>query len=578
LGAWHRSAPKALRKSYRAADNPAGWAAWRKHLARRKRRTPAELLAARRPLRWALPGGNLDAALNLMSALERAGKRSRRELPTIEHMAAVWLSGAPSAPPVASFALECLAWAHALPQLTTQLSPHVWWQLAEQLVAIASRPSDQAGPLSAQLLWAELPLTLAYNFPEIDACQALAEPGLDTLATGFAELLDGEGLIHAQHLHLQWPLIACWTRSQSVAKRLPEGGWPKPLQTEFALLLRNAARLTRPDGRPALATTGPGRAKPALLAAATRLADDRLTLRFLAANAGEVPTAALDNQHPLWPSRDGEWAALAAMRSNWLPSSPKLIVAYPDRILQSELTIGRRTLWSGTWSCDVRVNGQPLEAVENWSQVCWESNEDVDYLELELPLSSDVTLQRSILLARQEQFLLLADAVVGLMPLDIEYRSTLPLGVHSTFVGESETSEGVLTIDSRPLARVLPLALAEWRAAHSPGSLQANEAGLQLTQSAAGQALFCPLLIDLSANRLAKEVTWRQLTVAAARTIVPAEDAVGYRVQVGKRQWLIYRSLTDPSIRSVLGQNVSHDLYVARFHGEARVDALLEIE
>ena len=187
-------------------------------------------------------------------------------------MAAVWLSGAPTAPPVASFALECLAWAHALPQLTTQLSPHVWWQLAEQLVAIASRPSDQAGPLSAQLLWAELPLTLAYNFPEIDACQALAEPGLDTLATGFAELLDGEGLIHAQHLHLQWPLIACWTRSQSVAKRLPEGGWPKPLQTEFALLLRNAARLTRPDGRPALATTGPGRAKPALLAAATRLA------------------------------------------------------------------------------------------------------------------------------------------------------------------------------------------------------------------------------------------------------------------------------------------------------------------
>jgi hypothetical protein len=66
--------------------------------------------------------------------------------------------------------------------------------------------------------------------------------------------------------------------------------------------------------------------------------------------------------------------------------------------------------------------------------------------------------------------------------------------------------------------------------------------------------------------------------VAAAREIVPAQDAVGYRVQVGKRQWLFYRSLSAPAIRSVLGQNLMHDFYVARFLGEDKVDSLIEIE
>ena len=60
--------------------------------------------------------------------------------------------------------------------------------------------------------------------------------------------------------------------------------------------------------------------------------------------------------------------------------------------------------------------------------------------------------------------------------------------------------------------------------------------------------------------------------------IVPPEDAVGYRVQVGKQQWLLYRSLSDPAIRTVLGQNLMHDLYVARLYGEDKVDSLIEIE
>ena len=58
----------------------------------------------------------------------------------------------------------------------------------------------------------------------------------------------------------------------------------------------------------------------------------------------------------------------------------------------------------------------------------------------------------------------------------------------------------------------------------------------------------------------------------------PAEAAVGYRVAIGKAQWLIYRSLTPPRSRSLLGYNVCSETLVARFDRHGEVDPLIEIE
>ena len=53
---------------------------------------------------------------------------------------------------------------------------------------------------------------------------------------------------------------------------------------------------------------------------------------------------------------------------------------------------------------------------------------------------------------------------------------------------------------------------------------------------------------------------------------------MGYRVQVGKDQWLMYRSLSMPANRSVLGQNLSNECVVARFDQDGDVEPLVEIE
>jgi hypothetical protein len=58
----------------------------------------------------------------------------------------------------------------------------------------------------------------------------------------------------------------------------------------------------------------------------------------------------------------------------------------------------------------------------------------------------------------------------------------------------------------------------------------------------------------------------------------PNDVAVGYRVAIGRRQWLVYRSLARLGNRSLLGHNISSEMLVARFHRDGEVEALIEIE
>jgi hypothetical protein len=211
-----------------------------------------------------------------------------------------------------------------------------------------------------------------------------------------------------------------------------------------------------------------------------------------------------------------------------------------------------------------------------WDDVCWVSDDDVDYLELEAQFDG-ARVQRQMLLARQDRFLLLADAVLGPEPRRIEYRGTLPLRPGVSFRAAEETREGWLA-GRKPRCAVLPLALPEWRGDSRGGDLSWDEAGLQLSHAAQGRSLFAPLWIDLDPRRRECPLTWRQLTVAELRENVRSDVAAGYRVQIGKRQWLIYRSLTGPANRSVLGANLTSQFLLARFTRKGVARELLEVE
>ena len=55
-------------------------------------------------------------------------------------------------------------------------------------------------------------------------------------------------------------------------------------------------------------------------------------------------------------------------------------------------------------------------------------------------------------------------------------------------------------------------------------------------------------------------------------------QAVGYRVQVGPEQWLMYRSLTAAANRTLIGQNLSSEFLFAGLNTDGEASSLVEIE
>jgi hypothetical protein len=233
------------------------------------------------------------------------------------------------------------------------------------------------------------------------------------------------------------------------------------------------------------------------------------------------------------------------------------------------LACGKDVLWSGVWKIDLKLDGVRALPSSEWSELCWVSDGDVDYLELEIDLGDGLRVQRHFVLAHKDRFLLLADAVLASRPSRLHYHGTLPLCRNVTWQTSREASGGALAA-KRPRAFVIPLAL--------PGALAADQRGLHLQQTAEGRALLAPLWFDLDRGRFQQPHIWRPLTVAETWVKQPADAAAGYRVAIGKRQWLIYRSFNGSANRSLLGHNLSSEMLVARFDRQGEVHSLIEIE
>ncbi len=433
-----------------------------------------------------------------------------------------------------------------------------------------------------------------------------------------ADMLDGKGLPHATHLDQLRPLLAQWIeRRERGEKQSPE------VESQYRHLVCNALRLTRRDGTQVFAEESAVRDREGidLLAAAVAATGRKPCGRRVAKN--------LRLPRPVKPAFHSEWATVAMLRPDWSRSAPRLTVLYPGASCRVELAVGKDVLWSGEWTADLQIDGHPVlpSPGEEWVNTCWVSDADGDYLELEIGLEENLRIQRHFFLARKEGFLLMADAVLGSRRAALDYRGTLPLGRRATFrtscCETCKTKKTMLWGQKSPRAAVIPLALSERHTQESPAdsvilsaaknlagveekteilrcaqnddscaqndgipqeilpglcALQSSDGLLELRQSAEGSSLFAPLFFDLDRRRFDRPLIHRRLTVAESMKVQPADVAVGYRVARGRRQWLLYRSLTPPKNRTLLGHNLSSEMLIARFTPKGEVETLIEIE
>jgi hypothetical protein len=568
------------------------WSVWKGVLAERWRSAALPSLPGQKlhPLLWGVAieagGGLLDGAS--LETIAQAGKIEQRKASPAA-LAKVWSQqGDVCQPVVPHAALALVAWARTIPALARVAADGEWWAMVDRLAAISQTALDEPGDVwLRQLLASELALTLGHWFSDVPSCSHLSRRGTAALERSLLDDVDDDGFVRESPPEQWLPLLACWTRSRMLVTACHQTLQPDAA-ARYQDVVEALLRLARNDG----GSIWPAAARPK---SSDQLDLWRATAPFVELRVQHAIATAFSTSLAVGvargrsisaikkaadlppPSANSERAGLAVLRPSW--TAPRLRVDYRGRQICIGLDRNGLEYFAGECNPAVVIDGRPLSPQSPWEQSCWISDDDVDYLELQIELAADVRVQRHILFAREDEFVFLADAVLGERAAAIEYQTTLSLGAKLTVESAAESRELSLLQGGRRRAVVVPLALAEWRSDRRWGELSIESQGVRLSQSARQASnLFAPWFIDLSGRRLTRPLTWRRLTVAEDRETVPDDMAVGYRVQAGRQQWLFYRSLAACGNRTLLGHNLVSEFLAARFSRKGVAETLIEIE
>lgn len=435
-------------------------------------------------------------------------------------------------------------------------------------------------PVVHQLIFAELALTVGICLADHPDAVHWLKIGKQNLSVGVEELLDGCGMPAAQWIDRTHLLLACWTRClwlmEKNSTRWDDSDGTMALQG----FVMQAIRLTRKNGSTVF---GPCDSQEvvSIFPEIVELVGDE--------ENSEIVKAVFSKQLKLGkkstPGETGlpecsahsEWAEVGLLQTGWRQKSPAVAIDFSQRKIRAEVRNGGM-LMSGEMDVQLIIGGEPARPQTEWEVVCWNSDDDGDFLELECVLAGDVKWQKQFLLARDSYFLLTADAFLNLNGRTLDFCQSWPLADEVGFGLNAESTEMFLTRNSKSVASILPIGLPEWKTDRSQGSLGVVDQAVVFQANVTGDNAFLPLFIDLDAKRCRKPLTWRQLTVGENLEIVTHDVACGYRVQVAKQQWMIYRSLAPKQNRTVFGQNLAVEYYVADFESDGSCSEIISVE
>lgn len=267
----------------------------------------------------------------------------------------------------------------------------------------------------------------------------------------------------------------------------------------------------------------------------------------------------------------------AVLRGNWTSRAGKLAIQVVEG--EQRVEIGaRETIIRGNWTPEIAFNGENLKSQPRTVEInCWSSDHESDYLEFQTQLSGEVIWQRQYALDKREQLLFVGDVFLGSEPGRWEYRCQVPLATGIS-IEDARDSRELRLLGAKSAALALPLSMGEWKADRTDDAFVAGEQGLECRQTRRGQACMFAVVIDLDPKRARRPATWRILTVGESLKPVPRDQALAFRFQFGKQQWLAYRSLTPIASRTYLGQNVYSEFSFDRFLEDGTAESLVSVE
>ncbi len=464
-----------------------------------------------------------------------------------------------------------------------------WMQAVADRIAHVTPDADES-ILCCLVLQCELPLLIGLaTSASKRSVLAEASKAMDFLAEHLEASEDNPAPWLAHGATYLRAALACVLRCRVLANALGLRKWYPPQQKALAELLKHAARWSRFDGTHLL---GAGRAAPRCKAMWEALVKQTRSPRSMlaamaasglirlepAAKAGKAKTR---NVKLPALTHYSESAANALMQSDWHKRGARIAIDYSDtEICLEALGPKGKPVLVGEWTVQVECDGQAQLQLDEWAELCWYSDEDVDYLELEAKFGQHARVQRQLILFRADRLLLAADALLCDQPGQWSIKSHLPLAAGASLTGDPQTTEGFIVTESGAHCLALPLFLPEWKRQLTTGNLVMEGEDLVVSLTCHGQQrMYAPVLISLCNRHARKPFTWRRLTVGEDLRIVGADEAVAYRVQTGKDQLLLYRTLAPPKRRTALGMHTLADFFAGRFSADdGEVDTLVEVE
>lgn len=532
--------------------------------------------ASRRIRRLAEVDDTLEGRRRLqkLAALVRKGGRDVQRMAFIETAVGECLDEARRAgsPIERWLACEAATWALAWMARTKRAGGSAGG-LLERLVGQAR--AAQALLATGDTLPARFVLCLAGLFRDIEACRCLGDGAAATLAAEIERLVSAKGVVNLAGSPAMVERVTRWSAAREVVRATGGEAWGEATERRWKAAATTAVRLL---GGQARVLAGAGQlpecfSEPlveAVLGMGGRRGRTVQTLRR-GRSAGRRGLLSRDLHDRA--------SAVAIIRSGWDRRDLRVLLDYRQAVPRLEIAVADRLLVDGPWQWEAWVDGRPVEAEGPWSVSCWESDRKATFIEITAPLAGGRQIERQVVVLPKDRIIVLADAVRSpgqSSPAEIRYRGVVPTGPSLETDPAAETRE-IVAFDTAMRFMALPLALPEWRSA-GRGGLEASGSGFVLSQEGSGGRLYAPLWLDCDPGRIGGPLTWRQLTVADTRLNLPPHQAVGFRVQVGLRQWLLYRALDVARNRTLLGCNVSCEFLLGRIKRSGEVARTLQIQ
>lgn len=593
--AWERSAPKALTAAAAAGDVArfaAAWRAWLRKSLAESRTVSGPLLAG-----WSTEADLDPAVAAAIAAFHAQPSRARKRRPVMTS-ASAWTkhattlvdallaanAAALSTPVGLLAALELLSIAG------TRLPIELWWRLWRNTLTAApmesasgqrsTKPADVA-----LIVQGELPFLAGLVFAPVAGMSALSRSGRRHLGRALIAETDTDGTPQSE-LVSRLPLwLAPLLRSTIWARRFDVPLWTGEQPRRLNDLVERSVALSRADGRLALTNGLPSEPLPMLLAAADLLDwpathPARNCLRSVLQYRSK-PRSLTKLRKPavqVMPSNQSDWARLVLLRSDWTAAAASVAVAHHQPLPELDVSLHGQPVLHGPWGLELQLGDAAVELADEWACVCWESDPDADYAELQMTGPGRLRVERQLLLSRKDQFLLLSDVISGAPSGRMVFRSRLPFAPGVRGDGVTGRREFRLTTP-RTKVRVFPLALPEDVTLSTPHRCQIDDRALTLEQVADGRGLMAPLVFDWHPQRRNAEALWRRLTVTENGRVLPGDAAAAFRWKVGREQWLCYRGLKPAVVpRAVLGHHTANETLIGRFDATGDVDPILMIE